>query len=201
MDVRLIELARLSDADLKRLGVLHHSVMQTLLSELGLPMVLRYYQAAKADPKVIGLCAFSDTGELLGWALGSPHPDKINASLRSPFGWFLLQMVRVALTRPLVLWQVISTVLFGSSPKELQLGAIELTYIGVSSTRRGRGVGKKLLNAFIKASRFHEYHVVVLSVETQNSQAISLYEQEGFRIVNTFAEGRYQRHRMELKLA
>jgi ribosomal protein S18 acetylase RimI-like enzyme len=201
MDVRLIELAKLSDDEIKRLAVLHHSVMHTLLSDLGVPMVQRYYEIAQIDPDVIGLCALSETDDILGWTMGSPHPDKINAALRAPLSWFLLQMSRVALTRPLVLWQLISSVLFGPDRMKLKSGAIELTYIGVSSTQRGKGVGKKLLNAFIEACRSHGYHSVILSVETDNSPAISLYEKEGFKVIRTFSEGHYQRHRMELILA
>jgi ribosomal protein S18 acetylase RimI-like enzyme len=201
MPVRLIELPTLSNDEIKRLAVLHHSMMHTLLSDLGLPMVRRYYQIAQMDPAVIGLCVLSETNAILGWAMGSPHPDKINAALRSPLAWFLLQMSRVALTRPLVLWRLISTVLSSSSQAALKTGEIELTYIGVSSTQRGKGVGKKLLNAFIEASRSHGYHSVILSVETDNSPAISLYEKEGFKVIRTFSEGHYQRHRMELILA
>jgi ribosomal protein S18 acetylase RimI-like enzyme len=201
MDIRLIELSCLTDTDLKSLAVLHHSVMHTLLSDLGLPMILRYYQIAQADPQVIGLCAISPAGDVLGWAMGSPHPDRINAGLRSPFAWFVLQMVRVALIRPRVLWQLISSVSSAPSGSELKMNDIELTYIGVSSVQRGKGLGKKLLNAFIEASRSHGYHSVMLSVETENSLAISLYEKEGFKVIRTFSEGRYQRHRMELTLA
>jgi ribosomal protein S18 acetylase RimI-like enzyme len=201
MDVRLVELAKLSDDEIKRLAVLHHSVMHTLLSNLGLPIIQRYYQIAQMDSKVIGLCALSGTDDLLGWAMGSPHPDKINAALRSPLAWFLLQMSRVALIRPPVLWQLISTVLSGSSQAALRTGEIELTYIGVSSVERGKRVGRKLLHAFIEASRSHGYQSVVLSVETDNSPAISLYEKEGFKVIRTFSEGHYQRHRMELILA
>jgi ribosomal protein S18 acetylase RimI-like enzyme len=201
MEYRLLEFSQLTDDDMKGLAVLHHSVMHSLLSDLGLPVVLRYYQIAQADPNVIGLCAVSPAGDMLGWAMGSAHPDKINTELRSPLVWFLRQMLRVAFMRPFVLWQLLSTVLFGSSQPELRLGAIELTYIGVSSAQRGKGLGKKLLNAFIEASRANGYHSVVLSVEKDNSSALSLYEKEGFKVVKTFSEGRYQRHRMELALA
>src|SRR5512145_258741 len=169
MDSRLIALSQLSDDEIRRLAVLHHSVMHTLLSDLGLPIVLRYYQIARADTQVIGLCAVSSTGDLLGWAMGSPHPDRINAQLRSPLAWFVLQMVRVAITRPLVLWQVIFSVLSTSNQIEIKKDALELTYIGVSSAQRGTGVGRKLLNSFIEASRSNGYRSVILSVEIENS--------------------------------
>jgi ribosomal protein S18 acetylase RimI-like enzyme len=201
MDDRLIGFSQLTDDNLKRLAVLHHSVMHTLLSDLGLPLVLRYYQIAKADSKVIGLCAMSASGDILGWAMGSPHPDRINAQLRSPLAWFFLQIARVMVTRPAALWQLISSVLSASSQTDMKSGAVELTYIGVAPDQRGKGVGNKLLNDFVEASRSNGYHSVVLSVEKENSPAISLYEKTGFKVVKTFSEGRYQRHRMELMLA
>jgi len=200
MDVSLVDFAQLSDDDIKRLAVLHHSAMHTLLSELGLPVVLRYYQLAKVEPEVLGMCAVSTSGEILGWAMGSPYPDRINAGLRSPLSWFLAQMFRLMLTRPLVLWQLISTVLSSSSQVEMTSGAIELTYIGVAANQRRRGMGAKLLNAFIEASRAHGYRSVILSVEKENSSALVLYERAGFKVIRTFTEGRFARHRMELTL-
>jgi len=201
MDYRLVTFAQLTDDDIKHLAVLHTSVMHTLLSDLGLPIVWRYYQIAQADPGVIGLCAVSPAGEVLGWAMGSPYPDRINAGLRSPLAWFLLQMLRVTLSHPVVLWQLISSVLPTSNQAERRKDTVELTYIGISSTQRGKGLGETLLNTFVEASRANGYHSVVLSVEKENSPAIKLYERAGFKIVNTFSEGRYQRHRMELTLA
>ena len=201
MDYELITLSQLNDAQLNRLAVLHSSVMHTLLSDLGLPLVLRYYQVAQKHPDVIALCAIAPSGELFGWALGSPEPDMINASLRTPLFWFAGQMLRLALTRPKVFWQLITSVVSSSSETDLKNGAIELTYIGVSSFKRGRGLGKELLDAFIKSSRSKGYHSVVLSVEQENVPAISLYEKADFQIIKSFSEGQYQRHRMELILA
>jgi ribosomal protein S18 acetylase RimI-like enzyme len=57
-----------------------------------------------------------------------------------------------------------------------------------------------LLHKFVEESRSKGYHSVVLSVEAENRTALALYEKSGFKIVKTFSEGRYQRHRMELTL-
>ena len=200
MDYSLIEFSQLTDNDIKQLAVLHHSVMRTLLSDLGLPFVFRYYQIARADRTVLGFCARSASGDLLGWAMGSPHPDRINAQLRSPLAWFLFQMLRLTLTRPIVLWQLMSSVFLASRQLEVRRGTIELTYIGVAPSQRGRGLGNKLLEAFIEAGRSRGYKSVVLSVEKENLPAISLYEKTGFKVVDTFREGHYRRHRMELAL-
>ena len=201
MDTHLVAFSQLTAGDLKRLAVLHHRVMQTLLSDLGLPIVWRYYQIAAQDSQTIGFCATSATGKILGWAMGSPHPDRINARLRSPLTWFALQMLRITLTRPVVLWQLFSSVFSTSNHDSIKNDAVELTYIGVSSEQRGMGLGSTLLNAFIEACRANGYRSVVLSVEKENLPAITLYERAGFRIIKTFSEGRYQRHRMELTLA
>lgn len=201
MDYRLVEFSQLTEDDIKRLALLHYSVMRTLLSNLGLPFVWRYYQIAQANPKVIGFCAIATSSNMLGWAMGSPHPDRITSQLRSPLAWFVFQMFRVTITRPVVLWQLISSVFSSSNQIDVKDGAIELTYIGVAANQRGKGVGETLLNRFIEASRSDGYRSVVLSVEKENSAAISLYEKAGFKVIKTFLEGRYQRHRMELTLA
>jgi len=186
---------------MESLAFLHHSVMHTLLSDMGLPFVRRYYQIAQEDPNVIGFCAISRSGDVLGWAMGSPHPDKITSQLRFPLSWFLLRMSRITLTRPIALWQLISSVISSSNHADVKDGSIELTYIGVATDQRGKGIGETLLREFIQTSRSRGYHSAVLSVEKENSAAISLYEKAGFKVIDTFSEGRYRRHRMELTLA
>jgi ribosomal protein S18 acetylase RimI-like enzyme len=200
MDYAIVPLSQLKDVDIKQLAVLHHAVMYTLLSDLGLPLVLRYYQIARSDLSAIGICAMNSSHEILGWAVGSPHPDRINSGLRTPLSWFALQMLRVTFTRPFVLWQLISSVLSSSTEMEMKQDAIELTYIGIALNHRERGLGRNLLKAFIEASRSNGYRSVLLSVEKENSSAVALYEKSGFKIIKTYSEGRYQRHRMELIL-
>jgi ribosomal protein S18 acetylase RimI-like enzyme len=200
MDFRLIDLNQISEKQLERLAALHHSVMHTLLSQLGLPVVFRYYQLARLQPDVIGICAISNDGEILGWAIGSPSPDRINTKLRSPLPWFLTQMLKLLLTRPRVLWQLMQSVFADPQAAQVKSGAIELTYIGVAQERQGQGVGEKLLSAFIEASRTRAYRSVVLSVETDNHPALSLYEKAGFKIIRSFSEGQFERHRMERTL-
>ena len=200
MDVEFIPLSQLNEANVRQLAKLHHEVMHTLLSDVGLPMVLRYYQTARSDSSVISVCAIDSSNEIFGWAMGSPHPDRINSRLRTPLVWFVIQMLLLLFTRPLVLWQLISSVLSSSSQQDMDRGSIELTYIGVASNQRGRGWGKVVLKEFIGAAKEKSYQSIILSVETDNEPAIALYEKLGFRIIKTYFEGRYQRHRMELIL-
>jgi ribosomal protein S18 acetylase RimI-like enzyme len=200
MDYTLVEFSQLDTDGMNHLAALHHSVMPTLLSDLGLPLVLRYYQVAGDDRSVVGICAVSPSDEMLGWALGSPHPDLINSHLRTPFTWFLFQMLRLTLTRPMVLWQLVSSVLGSSGQPAMKSDTIELTYIGVAPNQRNKGLGRKLLDAFIEVSRSSGYRSIVLSVEMENTPAVALYEKAGFKTIQSFSEGRYKRHRMELVL-
>lgn len=201
MDHMLVRISQLDKDGIKGLAALHQSVMRTLLSDLGMSMVLRYYQVALNDSAVVGICAISPSGEMLGWALGSPHPEEINSHLRTPFVWFFSQMLRLAFTRPLILWQLIFSVLRSSVQTDIESGAIELTFIGVAVHKRNQGLGRELLNAFIETSRSLGYHSVILSVEREDVPAIALYEKAGFKISQSFSEGRYKRYRMELVLA
>lgn len=195
---RFVSLSELGDNDLKQLAGVHHAVMHTLLSDLGLPVVLKYYQIARSEFSVLGICALTSSNKLIGWSVGSPDPAGINSKLRQPPTWFMTQMLGLAVMHPLVFTQLISSVF--SSSAEMEKDAIELTYIGVAASHQGKGLGKILLNKFIEQSRLKGYHSVVLSVEAENKAALALYEKFGFKIIRTFSEGRYQRHRMELTL-
>ena len=196
----IISLGELDDEQVLELARLHHAVMYSLLTELGLPFLERYYQLAQKDGNVIGFCAVSESGSPLGWVTGSPNPDQLNGRLREPLTWFILQMLRLLFTHPWVLWQLVSSVFSSSDQSNIKDNAIELTYIGVSRKQTGIGIGTKLIDNFLTASREAGYHSVILSVEVDNQPAIALYKKTGFEIIQTFSEGRYQRHRMELKI-
>ncbi len=202
----LTPLSRLPAFLLPALADLHCATMPTLLTDLGKPFVLRYYQLAQTDPSVIALVALSDNCSLitdnclLAYCLGSPNPSALNARLRSPFLWFAGQMLKLAFTRPGLLVQLAQSILSASDANTLQPGQIELTYIGVAPQSRGQGLGKSILTAFVEAARAADYASLALSVETDNPAAIALYTKFGFTISQTFTEGRYHRHRMEYRI-
>ena len=200
MEHNVISLGELNDEQVLELARLHHVVMHSLLTDLGLPFLERYYQLAQKDASAIGFCVTYENGTPLGWVTGSPKPDQLNNRLREPLTWFILQMLRLLFTRPWVLWQLASSVFSSSGQSDMKDDAIELTYIGVSEKQKGTGVGTKLINRFITASREAGYHSVILSVEVDNQPAVALYKKTGFEIIRTFLEGHYQRHRMELKI-
>jgi ribosomal protein S18 acetylase RimI-like enzyme len=197
----LTPLSELSADDLRRVVALHCAAMPTLLTDLGRPVVLRYYEIAVRDPHVIGFAALSPEGKTaLGWVIGSTYPAELAARLRQSPLWFAGQMARVALTRPLVLAHLIRAALAPAEENHIQPGEIELTYIGVAAQARGQGLGLSLLRRFLVASQQAGYNRISLSVETDNHAAVRIYREVGFETVKEFQEGKFHRYRMSLAL-
>ena len=196
MNYTVVPLADLNESQVADVARLHHRVMHTLLTDLGLPVVERYYQIACADPAVLGFCALSESGSPLGWSIGSADPDRLNRRLRESTLWFGLQMLQTLVLRPRVMRQLLVSVRTTSVP--LPAGVFEWIYLGVDASARGLGLGFELMNDIVQAAHAREYKAVVLSVEVENKSAIALYTRAGFKIIDTFMEGSFYRHRMEL---
>jgi len=197
MEYRIVPIQQLDDTQIVDVAKLHHTVLHSLLSELGLPFVERYYQIARGDDDVIGFCALSDEGTPLGWVVGTSKPDQINGRLREPFLWFILQMIRVLFIHPALIWQLVLS--SRSASFEIKAGCIELVYLGVAVSARSRGIGGKLMDVFVQACA-KDYRCVLLSVEEENADAIRLYTKAGYKIMETIVEGKYKRYRMELNI-
>lgn len=197
MEYRIIPIQKLNDKQIAEVAKLHHAVLHSLLSELGMKFVERYYQIIRDDEAVIGFCGLSDDGLPLGWVVGSSKPEQVNGQMREPLIWFVPQMMRVLLNRPKLIWQLIASL--RSSSFELKDDCIELVYLGVAPSARGQGLGKTLMDAFVQASA-KQYRCVTLSVEEENTDAIRLYTKVGCKITDTVAEGKFKRHRMELNI-
>ena len=196
MNYTLFSLSKLNPGQTRQLARLHQRAMHSLLTDLGLPLIEQYYQIARADASVIGLCALGADGNPLGWAIGSPNPNQFNGRLREAPGWFALLMLRALFMNPKLIWQILVSA--RSMSVAMKKGAVELTYIGVDSSVRKQGLGRELLRAFIEAAREKKYKSIELSVEADNSAAIAMYTRAGFIVIASFKEGAFNRYRMEL---
>ena len=198
MNYSMIALTQLNADQTEKLAFLHHRALHSLLADLGAPFLERYYQLARADSSVIGMCALGAEGNPLGWAVGSPQPGQVARRMSEARGWFIIHMARVLFANPKAIWQVV--VSSRSASVTMSPGAIELTYFGVDESARKKGLGRELLNAFIEAARGKGFTSVELSVEAGNAAAIALYTWAGFRVARSYTEGAFDRHRMELML-
>lgn len=198
MKYNVIALTQLNSDQIKKLGFLHQRVLHSLLTDLGAPFLEHYYQIARADSSVIGMCALGAEGNLLGWVVGSPLPGQVARRMSEAGGWFIIQVLRVLVANPKAIWQAF--VSSRSASVAMKPGAVELTYIGVDESARKMGLGRELLSAFIDAARAKGFASVELSVEAENAAAIALYTRVGFRVARSYTEGAFDRHRMELIL-
>jgi len=201
MEITLQPLNQCAQATLARVAQLHCEVMPTLLSDLGLPMVERYFQIAAADSTVIGMAALLSDGKTpVGYVIGSPRPDRLMSWLKNPFPWFLSQMAKLVFSRPATLAQLALSAVSVQGQMGNDPSVIEVSFLGVSPLARGMGLGERLMRAFLDRCRDAGYRSVVLSVEIENRAALAMHTKVGFRVIKTFREGRFRRYRMEILL-
>ena len=200
MSYTLHNLTELDPSLLPRLAEIHMGD-RGLLSRLGFPFVLRYFEIAYKDPRVIGVYAQDDdTGELIGYGIASPEPESLTKQLTLDQGWFIRQIIKLFFTRPHVFIQLIisSITIKGQMNNDAQ--AIECVYFSVDPKYRGQKIGRTLQKALMDGGRAAGYKKIFASIETWNKASLAATLANGFTIVKTFREGIYHRHRLESKL-
>lgn len=170
-----------------------------LLSKLGYPFVLRYFEMAVKDEYAFGFYAQeNETGQIMGFSLASPEPSALTSNLTRDRGWFIKQILKVLFTRPLVFLQmVISSITIQG---QMESEAIECVYFTVDPNFRGQKLGRTLQKALMDEGRKQGYKIIFASIETWNIASLKATQANGFTIAKTFREGKYHRHRLESKL-
>ncbi|MBL8100855.1 MAG: N-acetyltransferase [Anaerolineales bacterium] len=171
-----------------------------LLSKLGYPFVLRYFENAIKDEKAFGFYAQDDeTKEIMGFSLASPEPSSLTSKLTEDKVWFIKNILKVFFTKPFVFFQMlISSVTIQSQMDEPN--TIECVYFTVDPKYRGQKLGRTLQKALMDEGRKRGYKKIFASVETQNIASLKATQANGFTIIKTFREGMYHRHRLESEL-
>jgi RimJ/RimL family protein N-acetyltransferase len=171
-----------------------------LLSKLGYPFVLRYFENAVKDENAFGFYAQdAETNEIMGFSLASPDPSALTAKLTEDKKWFIKNIFKVIFTRPLAFLQmVISSITIRGQMYEPN--TIECVYFTVHPKFRRRGLGRALQKALMDEGRKRGYKKIYASVETLNVASLKATQANGFRIIKTFHEGIYHRHRLESEL-
>ena len=179
----------LTQRDVADVAALHGETLTGLLTRLG-PRATRAYYAACATSRFATGFVARNGGDLDGFVLGSANPTELRRDViaRDPMR-ILVGIVVGVLRRPGNLrWLVKST--RGPDSGHYNATAPELIYLAVSPSRRGRGVGRQLVEKFrdtMRApgggpSRFE------LSVDADNRDAARFYERLGFERVAEYDE-------------
>lgn len=171
-----------------------------LLSKLGYPFVLKYFENAIKDEKAFGFYAQNEeTKEIMGVSLASPKPSSLTSKLTEDKVWFIKNILNVFFTKPLVFFQMlISSVTIQNQMDEPN--TIECVYFTVDPTYRGQKLGRTLQKALMDEGRKRGYKKIYASVETKNIASLKATQANGFTIIKTFREGMYHRHRLESEL-
>ncbi len=171
-----------------------------LLSKLGYPFVLQYFENVIKDERAFGFYAQDDkTGEIMGFSLASPEPSSLTSKLTEDKSWFIKNILYVIFTRPLAFLQmVISSITIRGQMYEPN--TIECVYFTVDPKFRGHGLGRSLQKALMDEGRKQGYKKIYASVETWNIASLKATQANGLKIIKTFREGIYYRHRLESEL-
>ena len=199
MNYTILNLKELPIEFLPRLAEIHMGD-RGLLSKLGYPFVLRYFEIAYKDPRVIGVFVQdNDSGQVIGYGIASPEPESLTSKLTQDRSWFIKQIIKLFFTRPFVFVQlIISSITIKGQMNEA--GAIECVYFSVDPDFRGQKIGRTIQKALMDESRKFGYKKMLASIETWNKASLSATLANGFTIAKTFREGQYHRYRMESKL-
>lgn len=169
-----------------------------LLSQLGYPFVLRYFEIVLKDGRAIGVYALdNETGGLVGYNIAHPQPDSLTAQLPRDRVWFAKEILKVLFTRPAAFFQLIISSRTIKTQMQNEPDAIESLYLTIHEKYRGQKVGRTLQQALFEEVRKAGYKRIVGSVETRNEASLRMCQANGFVITKTFREGKFTRHRIE----
>jgi RimJ/RimL family protein N-acetyltransferase len=169
-----------------------------LLSQLGYPFVLKYFEIVHKDKRAIGVYAQDDqTGKLIGYNIAHPKPETLTSQLTNDRGWFIKEMLKVILAHPSAFIQLLVSSKTIKKQMQNESDAIESLYLTIDNEYRGQKIGRTLQQALFEEARKAGYKRIVGSIETWNEASIRMCQSNGFVITKTFREGKFTRHRIE----
>ena len=197
MSYTIHPLKNIPPSQLTQLATLHLED-HGLLSQLGYPFVLKYFEIVHKDKRAIGVYAQDDqTGKLIGYNIAHPEPETLTSQLTNDRGWFIKEMLKVILTHPSAFIQLLVSSKTIKTQMQKESDAIESLYLTIDNEYRGQKIGRTLQQALFEEARKAGYKRIVGSIETWNEASIRMCQSNGFVITKTFREGKFTRHRIE----
>jgi ribosomal protein S18 acetylase RimI-like enzyme len=180
-------IARLGKEHVREVARLHRTNLTGLLTRLGIPAITAFYAGCVRTSLAIGF-VYLERGLVRGFVLGSLRPAdlKQEALRKNPFDT-LAGICLGIIRRPSSLVFLLKS-FRGPDEGAYDDDAPELTYVAVSSDNRGSGIGRQLVDAFTNEMRKSGLGAYELSVDDDNSAAISFYEGLGFVLCGRYRE-------------
>jgi len=152
-----------------------------------------HYAALIDDPTAVAVVAVEADGVVVGFAVGSTNPSGFYRRLLAR-RWltFALASVPGLVRNPRAASRIVRAIRYpGSQPQGDDLGG--LYSIGVQSGMQGRGIGRKLVGAFLEEARTRGCASVYLHADAEGNDGWNvLLCKMGWRLENSFStpEGR-----------
>jgi len=176
------------------------------LTRLGSEFLAAHYRFYLESPRGITLVATGAGGQVLGFVSGG-DPALRGRFIRTRVPWFagmlLYRGLRDSFVRRRLLvhlrhgLRALAGRLGGTSASPDETGESEgvsvLLSIAVDPSAAGRGIGRMLMEAFLRESRRLGYPAMVLSAHPDNEAAIRLYLACGWEVVRREPDGVYFR--------
>jgi ribosomal protein S18 acetylase RimI-like enzyme len=165
-------------------ALLHaEQIADGFLSLLGTPFLTRLYRRISLLPTAFLLVAEED-GTVVGFVAGSSDVGALYKAFLIHDGMAAAVDTAGHLARN---WRrVLETLRHGSQRGEGTGTSVELLAIAVSPSYQGRGVGRRLVDSFLRQVEDDDGSNACVVVAADNSAAIGLYQRAGFKAKHDF---------------
>jgi ribosomal protein S18 acetylase RimI-like enzyme len=169
-----------------------HAFEDFFLSFLGPRFLHLYYESIVDYPGATGYVYIRD-GYVTGFVCGTVSPSRFYRHLLRTRWWrFAVAALGATLRRPMIIPRLFRALLYpGQTPRREDTAT--LTSIAVDPAAQGRGVGAKLVAAFLKDMRAQGLKYVDLTTDRHgNDKVNAFYQKQGFRCerISITPEGR-----------
>ena len=180
-------ISMMTDEHVRSIAELHHASLTGMLTQLGRPIIEKFYRSALEAEHNIGLVCL-DGKVVRGFAFGTMRravlyqniAKKIFPFLAYSLGKFLIKTPKEIYS----IWQaVFSKENYYSSECDT-----ELVYLVVHPSYKKLGIGRTLINEFHDILRKNGVFRYELSVDEDNRVALRCYESMGTRITHKYVE-------------
>lgn len=179
---------KLNSNDCNRLAEVHLEAFGNFfLASLGKSFLKTYYKSSLKNEDCIGVCAYSDEGNIVGFAIGTVLSKGFHKKLliNNLFD-FSLRALIILLTNPKAIVRL-SQNLDKAKNKSDDGQYAELLSICVLKSLKGSGTGKQLIEIFEQELIKKGCKQVVLTTDFfNNDDVISFYKKQGYNIYYEF---------------
>jgi ribosomal protein S18 acetylase RimI-like enzyme len=189
----------LGDEHVEQVAELHMRTLTGLVAQLGAFAVKAYYGGTVSAKDAIGLVDVTGS-HVNGFVFGSRHPERLMQQIatRNPIKLAIAVTTGFVADPTAVAWFVRS--FRGPQEGAYDRRAPSLIYLAIAPQARRAGLGRELVTAFGARVRSAGATYYDLSVDEDNTAAITFYERLGFHLISRYREFAlwHRRYRMNL---